>query len=90
MCTDCVNAHHAAQAAYQGQFAPETAAPLLAALRRLDAARVVGALRGVQSLPVGAELPAEVIAALFEALTYDALLDGERESGKGRVEGGWC
>ena len=42
-------AHHQAQQLFCEQFAPESARPLLAALRRLDAERVARALGGVQA-----------------------------------------
>lgn len=43
-CADCVNMHHACQEAYGEQFSAGTAAPLLAALRSLDCARLAAAL----------------------------------------------
>lgn len=127
-----LQAHHQAQQLFGEQFAPESARPLLAVLRRLDAERLAGALAGVQvgraplprrllsvappgcsahqacaalpaclvhpthpppghhhptrpvqALKEGQELPAEVVAALFEALTYDTLLQGELRGAAG-------
>ena len=37
-------------------------------------------LSALQGLPEGQELPPELITALFEALSYDALLEGEPTS----------
>ena len=88
-CVACVDQHHAYQECYS--------AALAAAVHELDCARLAAQLVAVQAIGGGgdddgggtagqeqqqADAPVEIVACLYEALTYSSLLQGERDTNR--------
>ncbi|KAK9830550.1 hypothetical protein WJX72_012414 [[Myrmecia] bisecta] len=74
-CAQCVMEYHSAQAYFKETLDEAASDPLLAVMRRLDEERLAAVLGEAPAVQSGEDLRPSLVTALFEALSYDSLLE---------------